>query len=67
MLRAAGNIVVEIVGYKNKEMTEERQPNWRRRILEKQKALRKQLEQLNRMRREELQNEGVISKLESKK
>ena len=67
MLRAAGNIVAEIVGYKNKEMTEERQPNWRRRILEKQKALRKQLEQLNRMRREELQNEGVISKLESKK
>ena len=30
-LRAAGNIVAEKVGYKNKEMTGNRQPNWRRR------------------------------------
>ena len=49
LLRAAGNIVAEMVGYKNKEMTGNRQPNWRRRI-----------------RRRELQNEGVISKLERK-
>ena len=65
-LRAAGNIVAETVGYKNKEMTGDRQPNWRRRILEKQKVLRKELGQLNRMRRERLQNEGLISKLERK-
>ena len=31
VLRAAGNIVAEKVGYKNKEMTGNRQPNWRRR------------------------------------
>ena len=49
LLRAAGNIVAEMVGYKNKEMTGNRQPNWRRRI-----------------RRRELQNEGIISKLERK-
>ena len=52
--------------YKNKEMTGDRQPNWRRRILETQKVLCKELGQLNRMRREGLQNEGVISKLERK-
>ena len=46
------------------EMTENRQPNWRRIILEKQKALRKELGQLNRMKRKELQNECVVSKLE---
>ena len=45
-------------------MTENRQPNWRRIILEKQKALQKELGQLNRMKRKELQNEGVVSKLE---
>ena len=42
-LLAAGNIVAEIVDYKNKEMTGDRQPNWQRRILEKQKVLRKEL------------------------
>ena len=55
-----------MVGYKNKEMTGDRQPNWRRRILEKQKVLRKELGKVNRMRRGEVQNESVISKLERK-
>ena len=63
-LRSAGNIVAEMVGYKNKEMTGDRQPNWRRRILVKQKVLRKELGQLNRIRWGKLQNEGVLSKLE---
>ena len=49
-LRSAGNIVAEMVGYKNKEMTGDRQPNWGRRILVKQKVLRKELGQLNRIR-----------------
>ena len=35
----------EMVGYKNKEMTGDRQRNWRRRILEKQKVLREELGQ----------------------
>ena len=47
-------------------MTGDRQPNWRRRILEKQKVLRKELGKLNIMRRGEVQNESVISKLERK-
>ena len=47
-------------------MTRDRQPNWRRRILEKQKVLRKELGKLNIMRRGEVQNESVISKLERK-
>ena len=50
VLRAAGNIVAEMVGYKNKEMTGNRQPNRRRRILEKQKVLCKELGKLNGMR-----------------
>ena len=29
LLRAAGNIVAEMVGYKNKKMTGNRQPNWK--------------------------------------
>ena len=66
VLRPADNVVAEMVGYKNKEMTGDRQPNWRRRILEKQKVLLKKLGQLNRMRRGELKNEAVISKLERK-
>ena len=32
VLRVVGNVVAEIVGYKNKEMTGDREPNWRRRI-----------------------------------
>ena len=43
LLRAAGNIVAEMVGYKNKEMKGDRQPDWRRRNLKKQKVLRKEL------------------------
>ena len=35
VLRAVGNVVAQMVGYKNKEMTGDRQPNWPRRILEK--------------------------------
>ena len=66
VLRPADNVVAEMVGYKNKEMTGDRQPNWRRRILEKQKVLLKELGQLNRIRRGELKNEAVISKLERK-
>ena len=50
VLRAAGNIVAEMVGYKNKEMTEDRQPNWQRRILGKQEVLRKELGELNKTR-----------------
>ena len=37
VLRAADNIVAEMVGYKNQEMTRNRQPNWRR-FLEKHYA-----------------------------
>ena len=66
VLHATGNIVAEMVGYKNKEMAGDRQPNWQGRVLEKQKVLHKELGQLNRMRRGELQNEGVISKFERK-
>ena len=34
VLHAAGSIVAEMVGYKNKEIAGNRLPNWRRRILE---------------------------------
>ena len=64
---AGGNVAAEMVGYKNKQMTEDRQPNWRRRFLEKQKVLRKELGQLNRMRRGELQNQSVMSTWFTKK
>ena len=63
VLHPAGNIVHEMVGYKNKELTGNRQANWQRRILEKQKALCKQLEQYNRMRQRELQNKCYIKAL----
>ena len=39
VLHAAGNAFAEMVGYKNKKMTGDRQPNWRRRILENQKVI----------------------------
>ena len=67
VLCASGNVVAEMVGYKNKQITEDRQPNWRRRFLEKQKVLRKELGQLNRMRRGELQNQSVTSTWFTKK
>ena len=66
VLRAAGNDVAEIVGHKTMNPKGNRAPQWRRRILEKQKALRKDLGQLNRMKRNELQNEVTKSKLERK-
>ena len=66
VLRAAGNVVAEMVGHKTMNPKENRIPHWRRRILEKQKALRKDLGQLNIMKRNELQNEGTKSKLERK-
>ena len=66
VLCAVGNVVAQMVGYKNKEMTGDRQPNWPRRILEKYKVLRKDLGQFNRTRHRELQNEGTLSKLKRK-
>ena len=66
VLRAAGNIVAPMVGYKKREMTGNRQQNQQRKFLEKQKVLRKELRQLNRIRRRKFLNEGVISKLERK-
>ena len=32
VLRAADNIAAEMVGYKNKEMARDRQPNWKGRL-----------------------------------
>ena len=66
VLRAAGTVVAEMVGHKTMNPKENRTPHWRRIIFEKQKALRKDLGQLNRMKRNELQNEGTKSKLERK-
>ena len=66
MLQVAGHVVAEMVGHKTRNPKENRTPHWRRRILEKQKALRKDLGQLNRMKRNELENEGTKSKLEMK-
>ena len=66
VLRAAGNVVAEMAGHKTRNPKENRTPHWGRRILEKQKALRKDLGQLNRMKRNELENEGTKSKLEIK-
>ena len=62
----AGNVVAEMVGHKTRNPKENRTPHWRRRILEKQKALHKDLGQLNKMKRNELQNECTKSKLERK-
>ena len=53
-----------MVGCKKNKMAGNRQQNWQRNILEKQKVLRKELRQLNRIRRREVLNDGVISKLE---
>ena len=64
--RTAGNVLAEMVGHKTRKPKENRTPHWRRRILEKQKALRKDLGQLNEMKRNELQNEGTKSGLERK-
>ena len=64
--RTAGNVLAEMVGHKTRKPKENRTPHWRRRILEKQKALRKDLGQLNEMKRNELQNEGTKSRLERK-
>ena len=54
-----------MVGHKTRNPKENRTPHWRR-ILEKQEVLRKDLGQLNRMKKNELQNEGTKSKLERK-
>ena len=66
MLRAADNVVAEMVGHKTRNHKENKTPHWRRIILEKQKALRKDLGQLIRMKRNELQIVGTKSKVERK-
>ena len=53
-----------MVEYKQREINEKREPQWRRRILEKQKKLRKDLGQMGRMKRNELHNVGTKEKLE---
>ena len=54
------------MGYRDKPRNENIMPYWRRRIVEKQKVLRKDLGQVNRMRRNELQNEVTKEKIERK-
>ena len=61
VLRAAGNVVVEMVSHKTRNPKENRAPHWRRNILEKQKALRKDLGQLNRMRVSNQDNKMRVS------
>ena len=64
LLKAAANTVAGMVEYKQRDNNGKMEPRWRRRILEKQKKLRKDLGQINRMKRSELRNEGVKDKLE---
>ena len=64
LIRAAANCVADMVEYKQRDINEKREPHWRRRILEKQKKLRKDLGQICRMKRNELRNAGTIEKLE---
>ena len=66
VLRAAGNVVADMVGHKTRNSKENSTAHWRGRILERQKALRKDSGQLNRMKRNKLQNDGPKSKLERK-
>ena len=63
MIRAAANCVGDMVEYKQRETNEKREPQWRRRILEKQKKLRKDLGKIRRMKRNELHNVGTKEKL----
>ena len=43
LIRVAGNVVAEMMGYRDKPRNENSMPYWRRRIVEKQKVLRKDL------------------------
>ena len=64
LIRAAANCVADMVKYKQRETNEKREPHWRRRILEKQRKLRKDLGQISRMKRNEVHNVGTKEKLE---
>ena len=48
--------MADMVEYKQRKTNDKREPHWRRRILEKQKKLRKDLGQISRMKRNELHN-----------
>ena len=63
-LKAAGNVASELVEYKAKTKNENTMPHCRRRIVEKQKALGKDLGQVNRWRRNELHSKGAKERLE---
>ena len=64
LIKAAANCVVDMVEYKQRETNDKREPHWRRRILEKQKKLRKDLGQISRMKRNELHNARTKEKIE---
>ena len=66
LIKAAANCVADMVEYKQRETNDKREPHWRRRILEKQKKLRKDLGQISRMKRNELHNARTKEKLERK-
>ena len=64
LIKAAANCVADMVEYKKRETNDKRELHWRRRILEKQKKLRKDLGQISRMKRNELHNARTKEKLE---
>ena len=64
LIKAAANCVADMAEYKQGETNDKREPHWRRRILDKQKKLRKDLGQISRMKRNELHNTRTKEKLE---
>ena len=63
LIKAAANCVADMAEYKQRETNDKREPHWRRRILEKQKKLRKDLGQISRMKRHELHKARTKEKL----
>ena len=63
-MRAAANEITKYLNFKTRKINDKKERNWRKRIIEKQKMIHKDLGQIDWWRRNELQNEFAKEKLE---
>ena len=64
VIKAAANVVADRVGHKRMEQAERQEPFWRRRICEKQTKIKRDLGQVDRIKKGELRNEATKQRLE---
>ena len=66
LLLAPAHNVANMVGYKKRKSIRKKEPHWKRTIVEKQNKLRKDLGQINRLKRNKPKSEDAKKSLKGK-